>query len=170
MGFPCAETETFASHTLPPEVRDGRRGHSQKGSVVLPGEAHEPKSPSVRSSWEQHTAGGVGFEGRTSEMFCPRRGTCKCSFHFKQVISESQRRMTLWYIFKVPMSYMDLLAATSRKGMLAGGGQESELCWNTNLNRGYKNDFLCMYSVCLWFAMGAAAVIPCGDILRNRFE
>lgn len=46
VGFPCAETETSASLTPPPEVRTGRRGHSQKGSVALPGEAQEPKSPS----------------------------------------------------------------------------------------------------------------------------
>lgn len=48
VGFPCTETETFESHSPPPGVRDLRaeRTVSQKGSVVLPREAQEPKSPS----------------------------------------------------------------------------------------------------------------------------
>lgn len=46
VGFPWAETETLEAHSLPPGVRAWREERTlyQKGSVVLLGEAQEPKS------------------------------------------------------------------------------------------------------------------------------
>lgn len=48
VGFPWAEIESLEAHSLPPGVRAWREDRTlyQKGSVVLLGEAQEPKSPS----------------------------------------------------------------------------------------------------------------------------
>lgn len=82
-------------------------------------------------------------------MFCPRKGTSKCSLHFKHVILESQIRLTLCYIFKIQISYMDMLVTGSRKGMFGRGDLEGVNSVEIlNLNIGYEKDFLCMHIFC----------------------
>ena len=68
------------------------------------------------------------------------------------------------------MSPAVLLAATSRKGMFSGSAQEGVtvkiLIWIEDV----KKDFLCMFIICLWFSVGAAAVILYRGTPRNRFK
>lgn len=77
-GCLCAETETSESCTLPPGVRDwaGREAIRPERKCCVTRGSTQTK---ILSSWEQRIAGWEGFKGRTSEMFCPRKGMFKCS-------------------------------------------------------------------------------------------
>ena len=78
-GFPvCRNLWIWVSLTATRGQGPEERAASPRKEVLYYPRKHGNQNP-VLSSWEQLTAGWVGFEGRTSEMFCPRKGMCECS-------------------------------------------------------------------------------------------
>lgn len=74
---------------------------------------------------------------------------CVSALSFKEVILESQIRLALCCIFKIRISYIEILVTASKKGMFGRGGPERvNYAEILNLNIESKKDFRCMYIIC----------------------